>query len=466
MKKILYTFALFASVLSARADLNVEWLDDNTIVVSGIGDGFVVTNVVTNAYGSCTNCVNISPDQLRAYKSSIIDECDLTDADLTGIITASSHIYNRMVDLQNDIGTFQRFLQIPVTSSSSQSNYIEFTNYVYGVDNTQTSLDRSHRPASGASQAQPRAQWMSYNNGIYDYATDYILPICTSTQNDSADIIYQAQEAQSHVAYIRTIVNSMSEEPCECSGSCSNSNCSASGDCPCAEQMDSILDYVKHIDDDFHVQLDSMADVTNFIPRMDSYAKLVSGVLYNGGTIVVDDGENSWSKVYRRGESDLYDYNKSNILQRIELLLYGLVSNTSTNWGTATSDVSSDVSNLQDTIEDARSFVSDVNLEYTDEITTVYRKFIALFNALNFFGAGSLGNFAYGEPMQFDVYDFQFDFTHAADLRPLQQVCRTAMQVFYWTAGVVFLLVFWYRVVKFTTGFALRVIHFFNNLLT
>lgn len=465
MKKAFLTFALLASVLFVRADLNVEWIDDNTIVVSGIGDGYVVTNVVTNAYGSCTNCVNISPDQLRQYKSDILSSCDDADYELELAQFSLSAITTRCMVMQDEIPTFRRIASYPGGTSPTQSQLDEYTNYVYSVDNTQTRLDISHSGSRLRSSAS-----VSYNNGVYDYATGYVLPMVQDTYNDSVMVYSNVDTAKSKLVTIRNVVNSMSEEPCECSGgSCSNSNSSASGDCPCAEQMDAILDYVKHIDDDFHVQLENMADVTNFIPRMDAYAKTVSGVLYNNGTIVVDDGDNSWSNVYRRGESDLYDYDKSNILQRIELLVFGLTSlSSSTNWGHV-GDVESDVVDVQYKMDEIDDVISENHETIKGNINTIKGKLQSLFNTLNFFGAGSLSEFALTDPFtvsHFGNYTIEVRSSNVDSLQSLRNVFRTCFQVFYWVSGICFMIAFWYWIISFTIKHVLMLLRFFNQLLT
>lgn len=449
-------------VYTGRAELTVEWIDENTIVVNGYGYG---NETNETALGSCTNCLAISPDEMRRIKSIILSTLDSVVSNLDNIVEICNSINGRIDTITSDISGFRSF--------GASAVYADYTNYVGSAVNAQTTLDVSYMRSLGydvssVPGAANRARFVSYNDGIYDYANSVVSPELSSVQSQIDGIFEESSTIQTKFNTIASIVNSITEESCQsCGGGTNDNSCTS---CPCEEQWATLLDYIRHIDDDQHRRYIQLHDISNRVfnidKAFDSYAKLVSGVLYQDATIVVDDGENSWSNVYNTGHSQLYDYDKSNILQRIELLLYGLVSNTSTNWGSVTSDVSSDVEDMQDTIDDVKASVADANTEYTSEVNTISQKITALFNALNFFGAGSLGNFSYGEPMQFDVYDFQFDFTNAADFRPLQQVCRTALQIFYWTAGVVFMLVFWYRVVKFTTDFALRIINFFNNLLT
>lgn len=473
MKKYLAIFALLASVLSVRAELEVEWINDNEIRVYGIGYVVITNNVCTNSLGSCTNCVQISPELMHAYKTSILSECNSADSDLDGIIHAALEIYERMNQMQQDISSFQRFgkaFNTGVSNSTTPLQYSSLTSYVYSVDNTQTTLDRSYSLHGGTLGQMGQA--VSYNDGIYDYANTYILPYVISSKNDAADIVYQSDSAKAHIDTIRTTVQGMSEAACQgCvgdDGGGGGDGGGSCGDCPCAEQLDAIKDYVEHIDDDFHVQLQNMADVTNFIPRMDSYAKLVSGILYNDATIVVDNGENSWSNVYRRGYSDLYDYDKSNILQRIELLLFGLTPiSTTTNWGEV-ADIESDSVNVQQQINGVGSTISEGHDGLSENVTTIRGKISTLFNALNFFGSSNMSTFTLNDPFQvFDVYEVEGIEPNSIDsLESFRNLIRSCFQVVYWVSGIAFMIAFWYFVVSFVVHRVFGFLKFFNNLLT
>jgi hypothetical protein len=470
MKKYLAIFALLASVLTARAELSVEWIDDNTIRVSGYGYT-VVTNVVyTNSLGTCTNCVQISPEQMLLYKTEILTACD-SGLDILNAIKGDAYsIWTNCSSQIDEIGTFQKFDDAPVEWSSTFN--VPFTNYVYTVDNSQTMLDRQVRVVLNNNASFNR--WASYNNGIYDYATQYVTPILDECGRSASTIIQNSLDAEVELRTVKSLVSSMSETACECqgdgAGSCPNPDGGGdSGYCPCVEQLDAIKDYVEHIDDDFHVQLQNMSDVTNFIPRMDAYAKIISGVLYNDGTIVVDDGENSWSNVYRRGESDLYDYDKSNILQRIELLVFGLTSlSSSTNWGNV-GDVESDVLDVQEKIEDVGEVIAQNHQDISTNINTIKGKIQSLFNTLNFFGAGSLSEFALNDPytiQHFGNYSFEVTSNDVESLGALRSIFRTCFQVFYWVSGICFMIFFWYWIISFTIKHVLGLLRFFNNLLT
>ena len=69
MKKILAILAFIP--LFAIADLSIEQLGPNVVVVSGTGNGEYPAVVITNVIGYCTNCVAASPQQIRDARDNV-----------------------------------------------------------------------------------------------------------------------------------------------------------------------------------------------------------------------------------------------------------------------------------------------------------------------------------------------------------------------------------------------------------
>ena len=68
MRRFLFTAAALLLSYTGFSELNVEWIDENTIVVTGYGYG---NETNETALGSCTNCLNISPAEMRAIKARV-----------------------------------------------------------------------------------------------------------------------------------------------------------------------------------------------------------------------------------------------------------------------------------------------------------------------------------------------------------------------------------------------------------
>lgn len=450
---------LMCAFLTVRADLNVEWIDENTIRVTGYGNGGEGT-VVTNYLGSCTNCLAISSEEMHAIKTRIINKID---TDVLGILGSVSNYANycqsKLGYLNTDIGSFRRFTTAP-DGSPSQSDFEAFTNYVYSVDNTQTSLDKQHRLQSGSSA---RRAIISYNNGIYDYANN-ILSDLNEMYERVNYICDDVPVVADHVLTVRSIVDSITEEDCNCSSG-SGGSCDSAG-CPCQEQMESILDYLDHIDDDQHkryVQLTGISNhVSNVDTALDSYAKLVSRVLYNDSAIVLGDDE-TWTNVYFSGESENYSYDKSNILQRIELILFGMAHST-TNFSI---DASSVTNQLDDTAaNNVTNQFNEFSSDSTNSFLNAKEKIEAKVNSIKsisamfvFWGsAGSYSPFTLGYVPNLDgtgggQYIEVGNGFLGSEVSRFRQLCRYGFQLIWATSFLFLIWLFYVRLFKYVVIF-------------
>lgn len=479
-RTIFYIAAILSSCLFA--DLSVTWIDSNTIRVEGTGEGSG-GSVVTNWLGGCTNCTAITPEELTAGMDSIIAKCN----DIYNLSQQTLHVIDlgrdRLDKFIADIDTFRRHPSegLPPTflNGSQLPLYESFTNYIITVDNTQTSLVRS---IQGDNDWDPLAykatKVMSYSVGIYDYAKNYARPyLDDSIRRDYNEINANTESTIVTAASLQSIAERYRDLPAcgSPAGPGFPGGSNAIAGCSCAwtkEQVGALVDYVDHIDGDQHKRFQQLGvivnTVTNFDARFDSYARLVSGVLYNDATIVVDDGENSWSNVYRRGHSDLYDYDRSNILQRIELLLFGVTYNTSTNWGDSVDSIEGTASEVRSKITQTEDNIRSESENLKGDIELVQEKLTTFLGHLNFFGEGNLGEFALTDPITvFDAYDFEVTSRgFASDLSNLQQISRTAFQILYWVGAALFMIWFWWGFIRFLLDHVFTILKFFNEILT
>ena len=443
--------------LTVRAELNVEWIDDNTIIVTGYGYGNETNETVL---GSCTNCLAISPAEMAAIKSRISDLLIDLETEVRGGFSLAQLITNRIDETLGDIATFRRFTTAP-DGSPTQSDFDIFTNYVYTVDNSQTSLDRQHTIQSGSSA---RRSIISYNNGIYDYATSVVSPDLSSTRADALSILDHEENTLTKIRAIDSVVSGITEESCSsCGGGSNSSDCSS---CPCEEQWDALLDYVKHIDEDQHKRFTQLHYISNRVYNIDhafdSYAKLVSGVLYNDSTIVLGDDE-SWTNVYFSGESENYSYDKSNILQRIELILFGM-AHSSTNFS---SDALSVTNHVNDTsANNVTNQFNDFSSDSTNSFLSAKEKLEAKVNSIKaissmfvFWGtAGADAPFTLGYVPNLDgtnggqYIEVGSDFL-GSEVSRFRQLCRYGFQLIWATSFLFLIWLFYVRLFKYVVIF-------------
>lgn len=496
-----FFFFLFLPFLSFCADgevnyggLEVTWIDANTIRITGgtLGPGNDAPHetVVTNFFGTCTNCVNISPSELRDFKVSIAAVCSNARDLYNDTLQLAQSIQEICINAVDEISHYVRFDITAQTSISMSSNYYNEvvrqnpSDYSY-VHGTQGRLTHDYFSELGGDQGSTAVRGgrlrmvVAYSNAIYDYGNYAEAPTYSQIRAKAAQIETNAANELGVFDAIENLVDSLSEEPCQCSdGSCSpGGGGSGSGgtsfDCPCKEQLEALKSYTSSIAHDVHLQYEHLVEMKAHLGSIDSqlksYADAITSVFLNDGTIFVDSGANSWSNVYVNGYSELYGYNKSNILQRIELLLYGLAfaSSSSTNAEIEISVIEDSNERLDSAFDDALSTIDEVNEDYESHVSSVGSALRDLWSNLNFLGAGQLQNFSLMEPTRvFDEYDLEFEFSRAADFSDLRTIVRTSFQVFYLLGSLAFIIVFWLKVVNFIYEKTLFVLDFFNKVLT
>lgn len=501
MKRLFAIFSfLLLPLFSIAADgenfggLVVEWISAEEVVIRGGtlggGDGTGNYKVITNFFGECTNCVNIAPEDLRVFKFQINDLCETLKESFAEILNLAQEIQEKAHDAINEISHYVRFdISSQSTISISSNYYYEIIRQDYDlsyIHGNQGELTYNYFSQLGGFQGSTAVQnnrlrmSVAYSNGIYDFSNNVDVPTYNQIISKASEIEMDAQMRVGIADQIDFLTQGLSEDPCQCSGGsgdgCNGGSGSGGGsfDCPCKEQLEALRDYTSHIDDDLHLQKQHLVEMKehlgNVDDRLKSYCDAITSVFLNDGTIVVDTGANSWTSVYNNGYSELYGYNKSNILQRIELLLYGLAfsSSSSTNLD---ADVSTSMEDYDDRVsqssDDALSTIEGAADDYQNDVRSVGDALGELWSNLNFLGAGQLQNFSLMEPTRvFDEYDLEFEFTRSSDFSDLRTIVRTSFQVFYLLSTLVFIIVFWVKVVRFIYDKSLFVLDFFNKVLT
>lgn len=452
--------------LTVRAELEVEWIDPNTIRVYGYGYAPGETVVVTNWLGCCTNCTLITPAELTAGMNEIIENCDDIISLTANIVSSAGDLQSLTQAEQEDISTFRRFGGNDANSSPTSSEFILFTNYVYSFQNKQTMLDRNYAGVVSNSGAY-RRHFIAYNDGIYDYAQNHVLGYFNTVYDTTRSIISDASDSNYIASQVKGIANryiDLSECPCGEDGGGGGGD--GSGCAWTAEQIRELLGYVDHIDQDQHkrfYQLNAMSNnVENIDKRMDSYAKLVSGVLYQDGTIELGDGE-SWTNVYFSGESENYHYDKSNILQRIELILFGMAHST-TNF---TLDASSVTNELDDAAaNNVTNQFNEFSSDSTNNFLSAKSKLEAKVNSIKsisamfvFWGtAGSDSPFTLGYVPNLDgseggQYIEVGNGFLGTEVSRFRQLCRYGFQLIWATSFLFLIWLFYVRLFKYVVIF-------------
>lgn len=355
--------AVFAA-LHACADVRCIW-DGDTYVCSGdgnrvevIGGGSGDPVVVTNFWGVCTNCVAMSPDSCRTLKQGLIYGSEDALSRIRSVFSDSVSVLQSINALQSDISTF-RFLGS--TAMGNGATWEELTNYVFSVDNSQTLILKERIPSSAPSAAYRRA-WFAYNNGIYDYAQT----LASSLDSQYAfvsSIEYNAADAEVYVSNVKAAANDMVCDECQPEyepggpppGGGSGGGSDTGRWCT-EEQGEAIIELLGDLKTWAERQHSQLSSISNYVRS--SYETLRSG-LFSDYT-AIPRGED-WQTLYLQGQPTGWGYEPTNILQRIEVLLYG-ISGISTNVSERLEDTTPSAEDTVDDVSDATaSIVTDAD---------------------------------------------------------------------------------------------------------
>lgn len=352
--------ALAFAAFQARADVQCIW-NGQSYVCSGTGNRVEVIGgtggtgepvVVTNFWGVCTNCVSMAPETCEALKQDIISSSDATMSALQYVVSESSISSWSLSAMQDDISTFRRFSNLP--GSGGLLSWASFTNYIYTVDNTQTSLLKSYVPKASTSSRQLIA---SYSNGIYDYAQTLSTDL-SNLRSRVDSVKTRASGAEQTVSRLKSAANDISCEQCQpeyepgAGGLPGGSAVVTNGNWCTFEQGEAIKGLLGELKEWAQRQHSQLSAISNYVEA--SYETLRSG-LYSDYT-AIPRGED-WQTLYLNGQPTGWGYDPTNIIQRIEVLLYGI------------SGISTNTASLQDTTPSAEDTVDDVS-DATASIST------------------------------------------------------------------------------------------------
>lgn len=328
----------FAQGVEGNPGITCVWVEEHDGVeahydCSGYGSTIFVrpggssSSVVTNAFGSCTNCVAISPELCAEIQASIIAEASDVLVNAASSSNSVAEVLGFIDSSLSDLRSFRRFdsdYGDPPGLSSATS--VAFTNYVSTVNNSQTYLVREYPAYSVVtSSARNRGRAISYNNGIYDYSRNvieqelYYQDLLQSSLSKLSDVDERTRD-------LRNVANNMNCDSCTSGdGSGDGGSCdSCSGEWCTEEQGDAIITLLEDTKD-YVARLGSLVlSISNNVAV--SVQTLHDGLFTSYDHIPTESELGStWQELYLSGGSGAFpEYASTNILARIELLLAGI----------------------------------------------------------------------------------------------------------------------------------------------
>lgn len=449
------------------AEVRCEWTGEE-YQCSGFGDEIIVEHgdplqypeVVTNIYGCCTNCTAIPPSDLSNLLNRV--KYDLED------ITQNRQNFNEMFDstvegLRSKISEIEGYQNTGYLPNlyDSFAKWQSISNYLRTVDNDQTRVVRSIRGFSSPNASQ-RQVILSANDAIYLYATGYEKPLLEHEKDTvnqfKGEYVRILTHADTCIEDIDHILPLLAATP-DCS-SLSNGCSGVTGRWCTEEQGDALIALLEE-------QKRYLISVSNYLHSIDLH---VAGIYQTfmslrGGIPAENQLDKSWQDIYLSNSTVSFDYGYTNVMERIELLLYG-ISGVGTNDNGFTS-AANPFDEGEETAQNEYDRTLDKFKDFENSFETGGDDMRSLWDRLKlFFTAFSSLVGSALEPDTSIVGSFSFqlssnDFdvpsvTTGANVgfaNTLQSICRTGMAALYWIAaaliGIKFYVWFFAKVLFF-----------------
>lgn len=396
---------------------------DGTWTCSGEGSSYQPT-IVTNVVGVCTNCVAMSPSECEIYKSSII--------------LYTTNIQNSVAYLGSSFYTlYSKIVELDVSLSSGQ-DYLRYL------------IIESVEP------------WAS---SIIDELVGQTRDIRSAANQYETELMNALESLSYNVLSIKSQVNTIDCSSCTASfdeggggsgsggggggGTVSGGSCT---NCVCKEQLEAILKVLKGkttIVEDETREVESIASTVDRIKTsFNAFRKYMKDIFEGHTHITITDG--NWTNVYLTGHASGFDYNKSNVLERIELLLWSLTSlNTPSN--TTSYLDGKEINGVGDAIDEGLDSLKSDIVYATNNIAGFHSSLVRLVSALQPIGSSDGGfsrtflghtEFELGDT-HFDVPDLVADYDNLSDAQGFFDALRLSFQVLYLAGSAYCIWVFW-----------------------
>lgn len=337
---ILLSLGSLMCLLAALGDVVCTWSDaSQTYICSGEGSQVVIggggpsggSPVVTNDLGSCTNCSAISPQALALLADDLDAMRDFVFDDAGDILSSCYDLREYLQSKADEIGTFHL---VPVGTIGDMRT--DATNYMYTVTNAQTDAMKAAWGSLGAISAAQKNTGMAHAcNAVYYYANNSVLPTINRSFSALYDIEQRADTIQSvtvpnnGTGAIDGIVADMRAGAVACRNcgdgdgggdGCGGTNTTMWCTFEQGEAMKSLLSEMSNYLASCSAKLASISNYT-----YEAWQAIRSG-LFTDYTAIPDSSTlgDTWQNVYLAGSETSWGYAPTNILSRIELLLYGI----------------------------------------------------------------------------------------------------------------------------------------------
>lgn len=362
--------AAAVSTFSASAVVQCVW-DNNSGTYICSGEGSLVTVigggngdvVITNVVGVCTNCVAMSPQYVRNWKETALTEISFIDSELSAARMYARTITNDLYAIAHAPDGLQYFNGSWQGVTSVGRVFI--TNYVDKVDDSNLVKIAYN---NGVSEFDPDPNSSNFGATVRAGVWNGALAYANQVAPTARDSIEYAEAIESVVDYVvderlptmRVMIGDLSEEECTAQwdggndggGSGATTN-SLSGNWCTYDQGEAIKQLLTDLKEWGRQAVARLTAISNFTEQ--TVRTLRSG-LFSDYTAIPQ--QTDWQTVYLQGQPTAWGYDPTNILQRLEMLVYG-ISGIGTNSTAFTTDDYPDESTASSSITNSLHLTTD-----------------------------------------------------------------------------------------------------------
>lgn len=451
-----------------RADVVCTWNgteytcsgEGNAVRVIGGGDGWDGDIIVTNIVGVCTNCVAMSPEYVRNWKSDAHFSVEYLK---NGVLETSNHAEVIQAMLEPYTNTYPvSGLDYTSTVSSSHPLVREITNFFASVSsdlkpvyiaNSITGQTREQVvDVAGNNNTKFGVNWRQRYIACYDGAASALNEFAENSAiaaSSRADTIKSnCSQLYDGLDDLNIKIDLLSDDECTAqwdgSGGGSGGGSGAvtnqvSGNWCTYDQGESIKQLLTDIKKWEKDQISYLQSVSNYLRGIDASIK---SALFSRYTHIPSESNmgDAWQDVYLAGQPTPWGYEPTNILQRIELLIYGM-SGVGTNATDVAEATGVDPDEAETAGDDAKDAIDELSVgdsaasadvrSIMDALTSFFRTFNGL-TGDRFSGQTAMGSYSVeiGE-QRYDVPALVVDSDSANMANVVQSACRAFLTCAY-----------------------------------
>lgn len=444
-----------------RADVVCTWNgteyicsgEGSAVRVVGGGDGWQGDIIVTNIVGVCTNCVAMSPEYVRNWRDDAHSTIEYLKA---GVVATSNHADTIIQMLSYYTNTIPNYVPAPGSFSDITNLFAEVGLYYGDAQPKNPAADITYEVYPTFPERIQNTTNARLRHNVYYGAAEMYNQF---SENSAVPAVSTADTIKSNCGQLRDGLDSLNVKidllsDVECtaqwdgatggdigggSGGATIVTNQISGNWCTYDQGEAIKELLADIKKWERDQISYLQSVSNYLSSIDASIK---SALFSRYTHIPSESSmgETWQDVYLAGLPTQWGYEPTNILQRIELLVYGMsgVGTNNTDVAEATGIDPDEAETAGDDAKDALDELSVGDSAASADVRSIMDALTSFFRTFNgltgdrFSGQTAMGSYSVeiGE-RRYDVPALVVDSNSANMANVVQSACRAFLTCAY-----------------------------------